>query len=76
MRFSVIAIPMLNQIVRPFTSKWHRDSLSGAFEDESKCKKYRDELGSLQEDLPNYNRMLAETAEVENLTDLEQIEGV
>ena len=74
-QFSKIAIPVLNQVVRPFTAKWHRESLSDAFDDSEKCKKFREELEDLQQDLSNYNRMLAEIAEVEDLTDLELTEG-
>lgn len=32
--FSMIAIPVLNQIVRPFTMKWHREDFDGAFDDD------------------------------------------
>lgn len=71
-QFSKVAIPVLNQVVRPFTAKWHKESLSGAFRDEGKCEKFREELAALQEDLKNYNRMLAEVADVEDLTDLEK----
>ena len=71
-QFSKIAIPVLNQVVRPFTAKWHRESLSDAFEDAEKCKEFRKELEALQEDLHNYNRMLANIAGVEDLTDLEK----
>ncbi len=74
-RFSMIAIPVLNQLVRPFTAKWHRESLAGAFDDDEKCREFRRELASLQEELRNYNRMLAEIAGVEDLTDLEQTDG-
>ena len=73
--FSMVAIPVLNQVVRPFTAKWHRESLAGAFEDNDKCREFREELATLQEELRNYNRMLAEIAGVEDLTDLEQVEG-
>ena len=73
--FSMVAIPVLNQIVRPFTAKWHRESLAGAFDDDSKCREFRKELKALQEELQNYNRMLADIAGVEDLTDLEQPEG-
>ena len=31
--FAKLAIPVLNQIIRPFTAKWHRRSLAGAFKD-------------------------------------------
>lgn len=68
---SKVAIPVLNQVVRPFTAKWHKESLAGAFEDEEKRKEFREELESLQEELRNYNRMLAQLADVEDLTDLE-----
>lgn len=70
--FSKIAIPVLNQVVRPFTAKWHRESLAGAFDDPEKQAQFRKELAILQSDLRNYNRMLAEIARVEDLTDLEQ----
>lgn len=70
--FSKVAIPVLNQVVRPFTAKWHRESLAGAFDNEAKRREFREELAALQEDLRNYNRMLAEIADVEDLTDLEQ----
>ena len=35
-QFTKVAVPVLNQIVRPFSSKWHRESLSGAFDDPAK----------------------------------------
>ena len=71
-QFSKVAIPVLNQVVRPFTAKWHRESLIGAFSDEIKQAEFRHELRFLQGDLRNYNRMLADIAGVEDLTDLEQ----
>ena len=70
-QFSKIAVPMLNQIVRPFTAKWHRESLAGAFENPAKRAEFREELTALQKDLRNYARLLAEIADVEDLTDLE-----
>ena len=69
--FSKVAIPVLNQVVRPFTAKWHKESLAGAFDDEAKRDEFREELAALQDELRNYNRMLAEIAGVEDLTDLE-----
>ena len=74
-RFSRIAIPVLNQVVRPFTAKRHRESLVGAFDDADKRAEFRQELAALQEELRNYNRMLAEIAGVEDLTDLESVQG-
>ena len=72
-QFTKVAVPVLNQIVRPFSSKWHRESLSGAFDDPAKREAFRQELMVLQDDLRNYNRMLAEIASVEDLTDLEGV---
>ena len=73
--FSKVAIPVLNQVVRPFTAKWHRESLSKAFNDPGKREEFRKELEALQKDLRKYNRMLAEIADVEDLTDLEPLGG-
>lgn len=70
--FSKVAIPVLNQVVRPFTAKWHKESLAGAFKREDKRKEFRTDLAALQENLRNYNRMLANIAGVEDLTSLEQ----
>ena len=74
-QFSKVAIPVLNQVVRPFTAKWHRESLSGAFRDTEKRREFREQLEHLQADLRNYNRLLAKIAGVEDLTDLERQEG-
>ncbi|MDE2688505.1 MAG: hypothetical protein OXI16_13560 [Chloroflexota bacterium] len=74
-RFSMVAIPVLNQVVRPFTAKWHRENLAGAFDDPTRCIEFRSELEALQDDLRNYNRLLADIAGVEDLTDLETVEG-
>ena len=72
-QFSKVAIPVLNQVVRPFTAKWHRESLSGAFDEPSTRGEFREELESLQIELRSYNRLLAEIAGVEDLTDLEYL---
>ena len=74
--FSKVAIPVLNQVVRPFTAKWHRESLAGAFDDPDKRMAFREELATLQADLRNYNRLLAQIAGVEDLTDLELVTGM
>ena len=69
--FSKVAIPVMNQVVRPFTTKWHPQSLSGALGDAEKRAEFRQDLEALQSDLRNYNRLLAQIAGVEDLTDLE-----
>ena len=71
LQFSKVAVPVLNQVIRPFTAKWHLASLAGAFDDAAKRSEFREELGVLQEDLRNYNRLLADIAGVEDLTGLE-----
>jgi hypothetical protein len=70
--FAKIAIVVLNQVVRPFTAKWHRLSLQGCFSDPKQCAKFRSELTLLQEELQKYTRMLADMAGVEDLTFLER----
>ena len=74
-QFSKVAIPVLNQVVRPFTAEWHRKSLANAFSDPDQRVEFRDSLAVLQTDLRNYNRLLANIAGVENLTDLETDSG-
>jgi hypothetical protein len=69
--FTKIAIIVLNQIVRPFTAKWHGLSVNGAFDDPEKCKEFRVELAELQRILKIYTKMLADMAGVEDLTGLE-----
>jgi hypothetical protein len=69
-QFTKVAIVLLNQIVRPFTAKWHRLSLAKAFDDPARCKEFRTELAVLQKDLRNYSRALADMAQVEDLTGL------
>lgn len=71
---TAIAIVVLNQVIRPFTAKWHRKCLENAFEQESERAVFREELASLQVELRKYSRMLADIAEVEDLTDLEATE--
>ena len=73
--FTKIAVPILNQIVRPFTAKWHGKRLAEELGEEDIRNEFRDELATLQEDLRNYNRMLAAIAGVEDLTDLEKDPG-
>ena len=71
--FAKIAIVVLNQVIRPFTAKWHKESINGAFSNEEKCKEFRKELEDLQQVLVIYTRMLADMAGVEDLTRLEDI---
>ncbi len=70
--FTRIAVVVLNQKVRPFTAKWHPVVLEGGLRDELK-ETFRQELAVLQQDLRNYTRLLADLADVEDLTDLEAV---
>src|SRR5258708_20762816 len=70
--FAKLAIPVLNQIIRPFTAKWHRRSLAGAFKNSERCREFRDELAALQPRLRDYTRALPDMAQVEDLTTLEE----
>ena len=71
--FTKLAIVVLNQIIRPFTAKWHRLSLQGAFSNPKQCKEFREELLELQRLLNIYTRMLGDMAGVEeDLSDFEE----
>jgi len=72
--FTKIAVVVLNQIIRPFTAKWHRLSLQGSFSSEEQKKQFRFELVQLQVVLKRYTKMLADMADVEDLTTLEENE--
>jgi len=71
--FAKLAIIVLNQIIRPFTAKWHKESINDAFDNEEKCNTFREELQRLQLLLKIYTQMLADMAGVEDLTELEDI---
>jgi hypothetical protein len=68
--FTKISVIFLNQVIRPFTAKWHLLSQQRAFEDPEKCAEFRSELTSLQIQLRNYTKLLADLASVEDLTDI------
>lgn len=74
-QFSKIAVVVLNQVVRPFTAKWHKLALSGAFCDELRQTEFRRELADIQVVLRNYAQALADIAEVEDLTSLAIVEA-
>ena len=53
-----------------FTAKWHKIGLAGGFKDPETCRIFRAELEALQDDLRKYAALLADLAEVEDITDL------
>jgi len=69
--FTKIAIVVLNQIIRPFTAKWHKYSIEDTLKKEDKFIEFRKELTVLQEKLCIYTKMLSDMAGVEDLTKLE-----
>lgn len=71
--FTKLAIIILNQIVRPFTAKWHRLSSQGVFTDPAQCQTFRQELSALQTQLTRYTQMLGAMAGVEDWTKLEAV---
>ena len=71
--FTRIAIIVLNQIIRPFTAKWHRLSEEGAFDNDEKCTEFRNELIKLQDKLKSYTSLLSDLADVEDMTEMEDL---
>lgn len=71
--FTKVAIIVLNQVIRPFTAKWHRLSEQGAFDEEARCAEFRKELADLQGQLRAYTKMLSELADVEDMTEMEDV---
>ncbi len=70
-QFAKLAVIVLNQIIRPFTAKWHSISIKDGFSDDEVCRQFRTELVQLQDLLCTYTRMLADMAGVEDLTEFE-----
>jgi hypothetical protein len=62
---------VLNQVVRPFTAERHRRSLEGDLSTPDGAAELREQLDALQTELRAYTKMLADLADVEDLTDLE-----
>ena len=69
--FTKISVLVLNQIIRPFTAKWHRLSMVDGFKNQDLCEEFRTELSQLQATLRIYTKMLSDMAGVEDLTELE-----
>lgn len=70
--FTKLAVVVLNQIIRPFTAKWHKVLVEDGFSKEDICNNFRSELTQLQKLLRIYSRMLSQMAGVEDLTELEK----
>lgn len=70
-QFSKIAVIVLNQIIRPFTAKWHKISIDG-FNEENSIE-FRRELKELQVKLLNYTKLLGDLAGIEPCDDLTEL---
>lgn len=69
--FTRLSVVVLNQIIRPFTAKWHKYALAEQLNPQTHpqvCQTFRDELAQLQVELTNYTKLLADMAGVEDLT--------
>jgi hypothetical protein len=63
--FTKIAIVVLNQIIRPFTSKWHRVLIIDEINNDETLESFREELSHLQSDLTQFMIALSYIAGVE-----------
>lgn len=68
--FTKLAVVVLNQIIRPFTAKWHMVSTEDGFGKPETCQQFREELAALQIQLILYAKALADVAGVEDITEL------
>ena len=68
--FAKLAVIVLNQVVRPFTAKWHGASLAGEFNQPKHREEFRRELRELQDKLRQYTKMLADLAGVEDMSEI------
>ena len=71
--FTRVAIVVLNQVIRPFTTKWHK-ALEGETISDDIIAEFRKELKELQDILRKYTKFLSDLAGVEDLTDFEDFE--
>lgn len=69
--FARVATFMLNQVIRPFTAKWHPISLTDNFNFVGTQTEFRKELDDLQQNMRTYMALLAEIAGVEDISEME-----
>ena len=55
--------------LRPFTARWHKPGLEGAFDDPGKCRQFRGERRESRQTLRGYGSLPAQVADVENFQD-------
>ncbi len=66
--FAKLTIPFFNQDVRPFTARWHKQSIAGALDTLSGKEAFRQELESLRARLVAFTGLLSAIAGVEDIT--------
>ena len=69
--FAKLAIPVLNQILRPFTAKWHLHESNGNLSSRDLANLFRSDLNALSTDLKHVAQSLADMAQIEDITNLE-----
>ncbi len=70
--FADVATAMLNGPIRPFTARWHKRSIEGAFRSEDSRHEFRHQLHNLREGLCEFVRMF-EAIAVGSTSDRESI---
>lgn len=69
--FAKIAVVILNQVVRPFTSKWH--PLSEELNQPENITKFRAELITVQTAVKKYASLLANMLEIEDISEVKEL---
>jgi hypothetical protein len=64
--FNEIALTILNKVIRPFTSKWHKIVISESFNATNTNELFRNDLAILQKKLILYSEKLAKMADIKN----------
>lgn len=67
--FSKLAIPILNEMIRPFTAKWHPISKREGLNDKNN-EEFKKDLKALQKELIVYTGMLGDMAGLESTENL------
>lgn len=64
-RFAAMAIPFLNQVLRPLTAKWHPRLIAGDLDTPSGKTEFRDDLKLIRKLIHGYLGLVGEVAGVE-----------
>lgn len=64
-RFAAVAIPFLNQVLRPLTAKWHPRLIAGALDTPAGKTEFREDLKLIRKLINGYLGLVGEIAGVE-----------